>query len=429
VTLTAVAVYSGFTIVELRGLRRLQAETIDRNRLDSLLLLRIQNDLNSLALGMRDMLDSTEPYPLTAWKPQFKRIRIDLDDAMAREANFAPANRLPDQRRYLSNSAAQFWDAFDRAFELAGAGREAEAREQIRMSLQARQAALSTAVARLLLQNNADEQEVSAEARAIYGRAERQVYYFVAAVLVVVLATSLYLIHYNRQMFGQLEWLAERRSELAQQLMAIQENTFRYIARELHDDFGQILTAMGAMLQRVDRRVSPLDSSLREDLAEVRGIAQSTLEKVRSLSQALHPVILDEAGFEAALQAHLPAFEKQTGIEIRYERKGVARSLNREVSIHLFRVLQEALNNVARHSKSKSAAVRLEYSPEAVVLEVQDAGAGLNGAQVTRGMGLFSMRERAELLNGRLELLPVSGGGTLVRFTAPLRAEEVHAEA
>src|SRR5580693_5279941 len=85
ITLLAVGVYSGYTIVQLRSLRELQSRTIDRNRTDSLLLLRIQNGLNSIALTMRDMVDSQEPYPLTAWKPQLRRIRVDLDDALSRE--------------------------------------------------------------------------------------------------------------------------------------------------------------------------------------------------------------------------------------------------------------------------------------------------------------------------------------------------------
>ena len=89
VTLAAVAIYAGYTIMQLRGLRKLQAETIDRNRVDSLLLLRIQNDLNAVSLAMRDMLDSSEPYPLTAWQAQFARLRVDLEDALAREAGFS----------------------------------------------------------------------------------------------------------------------------------------------------------------------------------------------------------------------------------------------------------------------------------------------------------------------------------------------------
>ena len=123
-------------------------------------------------------------------------------------------------------------------------------------------------------------------------------------------ATSLYLVQYNRRMFEHVAALSERRSELAQQLISMQENTFRSISRELHDEFGQILTAIGAMLQRAGRRIPAVDPALRADFEEIREIVQSTLEKVRTLSQALHPVVLDDAGFEGALSVYLPGFRE-----------------------------------------------------------------------------------------------------------------------
>lgn len=410
--------YSGFTIAQLRSLQELQARTTDRNRTDSLLLLRIQNNLNSLALAMRDMQDGSEPYPLTAWRSQFRRIRTDLEDAMAQEERSSPLERSSDQRRYLSDSVAQFWDALDRLFALAAGGREKQARDLIRLSLQARQEALSTAVARLLVENNETERDADARTRGIYARAERNVYLFLAAMLVLISLTSLYLVQATRRMFHQVAALSERRSELAQQLISMQENTFRSISRELHDDFGQILTAVGVMLQRSGRR-DP-------DLREVQEIVQTTLDKVRSLSRALHPLGLDEAGFESALDTYLPGFERQTGIRVRYEKAGPSRELDRSVAIHLYRVMQEALNNIARHSKSSCAAVRLAYLPESVVLEVEDEGVGF-GNREKQGMGLVSMRERAEMLHGRVEFLDRDGGGALVRLTVPVAGEEAHA--
>ncbi len=426
VTLAAVAIYAGYTIMQLRGLRKLQAETIDRNRVDSLLLLRIQNDLNAVSLAMRDMLDASEPYPLTAWQAQFARLRVDLEDALAREAGFSSTQAPAAQRQYLASSAAQFWDALDRIFVLAKTD-EAEARTRVRISLQARQEALSTAVARLLVQNNESEQQAAAETQRIYERAERNVYLFLAAILLVLLATGLYLVQYNRRMFQQVATLSERRSDLAQQLIAMQENTFRYISRELHDEFGQILTAIGAMLQRAGRRVPAVDPQLRADLKEVQEIAQSTLDKVRTLSQALHPSVLEEIGLEAALRQHLPVFEKQTGIQMEYEFSDNGPALDQTVAIHVYRVLQEALNNVARHSKATRASVRLRYSAECTVLEVEDGGIGFHGAGPGSGMGLVSMRERADLVHGRLELLSGKGGGALVRLTVPVALQETHA--
>src|ERR1700729_4133756 len=114
ITLAAVVAYSGYITRQLSGLRELQNNLVDRNRKDSLQLLRIQNDLNSLALAMRDMLDNDEPYPLTAWSAQFQRIRADLDNALKLEEQVAVAERTPEQREFLGNSMAQFWDAVDR---------------------------------------------------------------------------------------------------------------------------------------------------------------------------------------------------------------------------------------------------------------------------------------------------------------------------
>ena len=418
VTLIAVGVYFAYTIRQLDSLRALQTQTIDRNRIDTLLLLRIQNGLNSLALAMRDMLDNQEPYPLTAWAPQFRRIRADLEDALSREEKISVAARSPNQRRYLSDSFRQFWEALDRIFAMAESGNLPEARSEIRLSLQARQAALSTAVSRLLIQNNESESAAAARTQEIYSGVERNLYIFLVAMLVVIALTSLYLVHHTRLLFEQLADLSARRGELAQQLISIQENTLRSISRDLHDDFGQILTAIGVTLQRAARRNAHPEAAA-EALQEVREIVQSTLEKVRSLSHALHPVVLDEAGLESALQSYLPGFERQTGIRITFEKTGGIRDLDRETSAHLYRVTQEALNNVARHSGSKRATVRLAFLPESVTLEIQDEGVGI-GKAGRQGLGLVSMRERAGMMKGDIEIKPVETGGTLVRVRVPL---------
>src|SRR5205814_3494782 len=133
----------------------------------------------------------------------------------------------------------------------------------------------------------------------------RQVYIFLTATLIAIALTSLYLIRSNRQLFARLGALSQQRSELAQKLISMQESTLRYISRELHDEFGQILTAVGAMLSRAGNH-APEDSPLRSDLREVQETVQSTLNSVRSLSQALHPVILDEAGLESTLDWYIP---------------------------------------------------------------------------------------------------------------------------
>jgi signal transduction histidine kinase len=418
ITLAAVVAYSAYITWQVKGLRKLQSNLIDRNRKDSLQLLRIQNDLNLLAVAMRDMIDNDEPYPLTAWSSQFERIRTDLDDAMRLEAALAPTSRTQEQSAELSRSLAQFWDAADRVFALAHEGKEKDARAQIQLTLQARQAALSTTVSRLLVQNSENENEAAQRIVQIYDRVQLQVYLFLGATLAAILLTGFSMIRWNRQLFAQITELSQRRSELAQKLIATQESTLRYISRELHDEFGQILTAIGSMIGRAGMH-APEGSALRGDLQEVREIAQETLDRVRSLSQALHPVMLDEAGLLATIDWYLPTMERQSGIAISYKKQGVVFELTSTASVQIYRVLQEALNNVARHSGAKQAWVRLRFQPVMLELEVEDHGVGLSARPGKQGIGLVAMRERAELMGGQMMFSTPAGGGTLLHLSVP----------
>jgi signal transduction histidine kinase len=424
ITLAAVVAYSWYITREIAGLRQLQSGLADRNRKDSLQLLRIQNDLNSVALAMRDMLDGGQPYPLTAWGSQFARLRVDLDDALAREAQVAPQSRTIDQRRYLSDAFAQFWTAIDQMLALARGGHDEEARAQIRVSLQARQAALSTTVARLLVENNEAEEQTAQRVANIYRDVQRQVYWFLTATLIAIVLTSVYLIRANRRVFAELASLSEQRHELAQRLIATREATLRHIARELHDEFGQVLTAMGSMLGRA-RKHAPDGSPLRDELREIAEVAQTMLTQVRSLSQTLHPSILEQAGLESTIDWYLSTVERQLGITVAYTREGPPIPIDTPASIHVYRVLQEALSNVARHAGASQAWVRLRSKGGTIELEVEDHGTGVGAAEGRRGLGIIAMRERAEMLGGTIEFATPPEGGTLVRMTVPMEVRDV----
>jgi len=423
ITFSAVLAYSAYITWQVTGLRKLQTELVDRNRKDSLQLLRIQNDLNLLAVAMRDMVSTDEPYPLTAWSAQFQRIRTDLDDAMRLEAGFASTTRTPEQSAFLTSSFTQFWDAVDRVFALAHDGKEKEAREQIQLSLQERQAALSTAVARQLVQNSENEEQAGQRIVQIYDRVQRQVYFFLGATLLAILLTSLSLIRWNRRLFARLAEISARRSELAQKLISTQESTLRYISRELHDEFGQVLTAVGSMLRRAGTH-APEGSSLRADLQEVLQTVQTTLESVRSLSQALHPVMLDEAGLESTLDWYIPTVERQTGIAISYEKLGEAFPVDGGAGVHIYRIIQEGLNNIARHADCKQAWVRLHFLPRALEVDIEDHGVGFTERPSHRGIGLVAMRERAELMDGQIVFSRRPEGGTLVHLVVPREKAE-----
>jgi signal transduction histidine kinase len=142
----------------------------------------------------------------------------------------------------------------------------------------------------------------------------------------------------------------------------------------------------------------------------------------------LHPVILDEAGLESALDWYIPKTSRQTGLNISYDKSGTPFEIEGEMAIHVYRILQEALNNLSRHSGAREGWVRLKYLPESLELEVEDHGSGFIAGNNDHGIGLVAMRERAQLLGGTIEFTKPNGGGTLVSLKVPRgRLESLHA--
>jgi two-component system, NarL family, sensor histidine kinase UhpB len=154
-------------------------------------------------------------------------------------------------------------------------------------------------------------------------------------------------------------------------------------------------------------------------LGEVQEIAQNTLSNIRTLSQALHPVLLEEAGLESTLDWYLPSVERQTGLKVHYEKTGQPFSVEPGAGVHIYRVVQEALNNVTRHSGATEAWVRLKFSEDQLALEVEDRGRGFFPDKTQRGIGLVAMRERAELIGGTIVVTGASPVGTVVRLKVP----------
>jgi len=421
VTLAAVAVYFGFTFDQVRGLQRLQTEIVDRNRRDSLELIRIQNDLYQIGLTLREAAESGDEYPLTGYHAPMQALRVDLDDAIAREHGLAPNSRTRDQQKLLEASLSRFWDEMDQMWMLASAGRESDARTLVRTRLNSERGTLNSTVARLLVENS---DAASAGGRAvsdIYRRVEINLYWFILAVLIAISATGASVIRFSRRIFERLETVSDERKELAGKVITVQEEVFRTLARELHDDFGQVLTALGAMLQRAKRRI-PEDSPAHADLQEIREVTATTLERVRLMSQMLHPPVLDDHGLEKSVEWYVKQFQKQSGLVVHYEKIGNGPWIGDQVAIHVYRILQEALNNVLRHAKTSEVWVNTEYSPSRLRLVVEDHGVGMHSSEPRRGIGLISMRERAGLLGGELEFAAPAPGGVRVTLVVPLQS-------
>lgn len=409
-TLLVIGAYAAYTVRSVHRMREMQSSIVERNRLASLQLIRIQNDLNALGLSLRDMLDGRDGYSMVAWRPALARIRENLENAIAREAQLSAGWRANEQTVYLHTTFSDFWRTVDTMFSQPSVG---ASREWIRTTLQPRQEALTAMVARLLVENNERDSQAALEAEKIYSNIERNAYLLLGVSVALIAITGVGLIRANRDVFARVASLAQERRDLAQQLIASQESTLRSISRDLHDEFGQILTAVGALLRRAGRHAP--SSAFESEVQEVSGVVQGTLEKIRSLSQSLQPVILEEQGLLAAIQWHLVTFERHTGVEVDAHLPDHAVELPAEKAIHVYRILQEALNNVVRHAGVNQAAVRLEASDAMLRLVVEDQGKGIR-VNAPAGVGLSAMRERAELVGGSILIGSATANGTGTRI-------------
>lgn len=416
-TLLVICGHAAHTLHSVHRMRALQTSIVERNRLASLQLIRIQNDLNALALAMRDMLDRRDGQPVIAWRPALKRIQENLEDAVRREAALSEGQRTAQETAYLQTTFQDFWRTTSTI--LTSGWPEDQAHRAIRDSLQPRQEALTALVARLLVENNDKDSRAGRDVNSIYLQIERSAYLYLAVSLVLIAVTSLTLIRANRRLFSRLEGLATQRRELAQQLITTQEATLRSISRDLHDEFGQILTGLGAMLQRAGRRAQATE--FHQDIRELATVVQETLDKIRSLSQSLQPVILEEQGLLAAVQWHISVFERHSRIKVNARLPREPVTLPPDASIHVFRILQEALNNVARHAGVDEVNVTLDSSDVQFRLVVEDSGPGIRAGSKA-GIGLAAMRERAELIGGHCEIGKSNAGGATISLTVPLAA-------
>ncbi|MHC5211411.1 MAG: sensor histidine kinase [Planctomycetota bacterium] len=214
--------------------------------------------------------------------------------------------------------------------------------------------------------------------------------------------------------------LAERLGVLARKLLSSQEDERKSISRELHDDLGQLLTAVCLDLQHAER--SGGDGERREALLRGLTTTRTALDRVRELSSLLRPPVLDDLGLEQAVRSLIEEFTTRSGVDVQVEIELGPAPPPDVLAGQVFRIIQEALTNVARHAGAETAYVTLRARPGRLDLAVSDDGRGFDVGTVPMGdwFGLLGMRERAELLGGTFHLESAAGSGTSIRVSIPL---------
>jgi signal transduction histidine kinase len=212
---------------------------------------------------------------------------------------------------------------------------------------------------------------------------------------------------------------------LAARLISIREEERARIAREVHDELGQVLTGLKMDVTWLARRLAGAEEPLVEKAEAMCRLIDSTMHLIRRISTGLRPEILDDMGLVAAFGWQAKEFQKRMGMRCRLKLPEEQVDLDKELSTAVFRIFQEILTNIARHAKASSVDVTLSISEDLLKLDVADDGIGITESQIggRESLGLLGMQERAQLFGGVVNIQGVPGRGTTVSVSIPMLPE------
>jgi signal transduction histidine kinase len=212
---------------------------------------------------------------------------------------------------------------------------------------------------------------------------------------------------------------------LTGKLFEAQEEERRRIARELHDGLNQQLAMLAVEIGMLARKVPAEARELHDSVVDLRKRAEGLSDDLRMMTHQLHPAVLEHLGLVCAVRSHCAEFSQLAGIRVRLTTEQIS-GLPRDVSICLYRIVQEALQNIAKHSGATEASIRIRIVRGEIHLSIIDKGVGIDpdALRKTQGLGLISMRERVQLVNGQLEI-SASGSGTRIMVRVPITWKDV----
>jgi signal transduction histidine kinase len=427
----AVWAFAGYELIRsVRAVERRVAAAHQSFTRDADVLSVIRKNVLMGSVYVRDVLIDPGLGERENYRDQLRLLRSEIDDKL--QEGVMPVRQESEQGHWqnLHTRLNQYWDSLDFVFEPLPLDTFLAASILRRDVLPARIEVLQVLDELKALQR-LSQAEHDAQVALLYADVRSRFLSVVTGALVMGIAVAGFAFWYvsrlERELHRQRLAETETRRELEQlsaRLVDAQEDERRTLARELHDEVGQALTAI-KMDVGVALRSTSTDARARASLEEARSIAETTLQGVRDLSQLLHPSMLDDFGLPETLAAYLRSFSKRTGIKAQLALDGLGPRLPADVEVCIYRIVQEALTNVARHSGALSCTVSIRRGDEAVGLVIEDTGRGFTGGSdrmiaAGRGLGLIGMRERAQALAGRFAIENRPEGGTRITVSLPV---------
>ena len=373
------------------------------------------------------LLDTTRSETYLA---QLRQIRVDVSTALDEYVPHVVSTREREQWEHLQQEVNDYWETSLPVLARGGTPTALEARSVILQEVIPRRETISKIFDRIHALNQTSFEQAQVDVSELRRGLRRRVWETSSGAVLLGLIVAFVATRHA----GVLEArIREQRAQetrhkselerLSSQLMQAQEDERRRIARELHDEIGQSLSALKLELAVAERQ--PLSDRIRTPLAEARAITERALQSVRDMSQLLHPSMLDDLGLPDTTNWYLGGFSRRTGIRSELVVDQLAERIPPELEVCTYRVIQEAVTNVARHAGASTCRVAIRGTADAISLTVEDDGCGFDprvkpGA-AGRGLGLVSVRERVATLGGTLQVDSRPGHGTRLTVELPLR--------
>ena len=396
-------------------------------------LRRLRSDVHLSGIYIRDYLLDTDREEAPEYRQRLTELRQSHAATVKQLRALLPREAAP-RIDHLETRLDEYWQGFDPLFEWSVYEKIMRSARFLRREVLPRREAVLAITRDIEQLNNTNvatqRAEVTRRFVAFREDLDRRLWRALLLGFIVALIAVLRLRGLERRSDQQRAHAEKAESEmrlLSQQLVAAQEEERKKLTRELHDHVGQMLTALRMELGRADRARGTSDSQLAQAIGEAKNLLDTILRSVRDLVMGLRPSMLDDFGLQPALEWHARDFRRRFGIPIDLTLSGELDTLPDQVRTSVYRIVQEALTNCARHARAKRVAIVVRYERNTLDLIVSDDGVGIDPARA-RGMGLLGIEERVRELLGAFEIASRLPNGTELHVTLPVALSIEEAE-
>jgi signal transduction histidine kinase len=428
--LLALMAFAGIDALHL--VREIQARNdairrdfLNRNRL----LNQIRSDVYLSGTYVRDYILEPEPQNAATHKASLEKIRRDMEAALEAYARMLTPDEMQPYQT-LRRELADYWRVLEPVLHWDAAQRRSGGYTFLRDEVLPRRMAMLGIADQIASVNERQLNSGDRQVASLF----RQFEIRLAITVVVTLGLGLLLAAFSMHKILSLERQSSARfleieqargelKDLSARLVEVQEGERRTIARELHDEVGQSLSALLVGLSNLTAAIPPAAGpELQGHVEGLRKLAENSMVVVRNITLLLRPSMLDDLGLVPALQWQAREVSKRTGMQVNVAVEGVSDELPEQYKTSVYRVVQEALNNCARHAQAKAVRITVRQRRDSLMLSIQDDGRGFR-PELERGLGLLGMQERVTHLGGTFDIESEPGRGTLLAITFPFMGQ------